>query len=195
MIIGITGGIASGKTIVSDYVQKLGYPVVDADLLAREIMEPGSPVLNEVRKAFGNTVFNENGELNRKALAAQIFQDEESRHLLDGLTHPAIRALAEEKFAQLKGEHLVFFVVPLLYESGMDELCDDVWVVHAEESQRKNRLLLRDGIDETYAQKKIDAQMSAQERLNKGARVLYNDGDLNHLYKQIESFFKNRKKL
>ena len=109
---------------------------------------------------------------------------------MDGLTHPAIRALAEEKFTQLKGENLVFFVVPLLYESGMDELCDDVWVVHAEESQRKNRLSLRDGIDETYAQKKIDAQMSAQERLNKGARVLYNDGDLNHLYKQIESLLK-----
>ena len=84
----------------------------------------------------------------------------------------------------------MFFVVPLLYESGMDELCDDVWVVHAEESQRKNRLSLRDVIDETYAQKKIDAQMSAQERLNKGARVLYNDGDLNHLYKQIESLLK-----
>lgn len=195
MIIGITGGIASGKTIVSDYVKKLGYPVVDADLLSREIMAPGSPVLEQVRHIFGETMIAGDGALNRKALAEKIFHDEQARQTLDGLTHPAIRALAEERFSQLEGESTVFFVVPLLFESGMDDLCDEIWLVHAEESLRRSRLSARDGIDEIYAQSKIDSQMRDEERLNKGARVLFNDGDLNHLYDQIESFLKNRKKL
>lgn len=190
MIIGITGGIASGKTIVSDYVKKLGYPVVDADLLSREIMAPGSPVLEQVRHIFGETVIAGDGALNRKALAEKIFHDEQARQTLDGLTHPAIRALAEERFSQLEGESTVFFVVPLLFESGMDDLCDEIWLVHAEESLRRSRLSARDGIDEIYAQSKIDSQMRDEERLNKGARVLFNDGDLNHLYEQIESFLK-----
>lgn len=190
MIIGITGGIASGKTIVSDYVKKLGYPVVDADLLSREIMAPGSPVLDQVRHIFGETMIAGDGALNRKALAEKIFHDEQARQTLDGLTHPAIRALAEERFSQLEGESTVFFVVPLLFESGMDDLCDEIWLVHAEESLRRSRLSARDGIDEIYAQSKIDSQMRDEERLNKGARVLFNDGDLNHLYDQIESFLK-----
>lgn len=190
MIIGITGGIASGKTIVSDYVKKLGYPVVDADLLSREIMAPGSPVLEQVRHIFGETMIAGDGALNRKALAEKIFHDEQARQTLDGLTHPAIRALAEERFSQLERESTVFFVVPLLFESGMDDLCDEIWLVHAEESLRRSRLSARDGIDEIYAQSKIDSQMRDEERLNKGARVLFNDGDLNHLYEQIESFLK-----
>ena len=190
MIIGITGGIASGKTIVSDYVKKLGYPVVDADLLSREIMAPGSPVLEQVRHIFGETMIAGDGALNRKALAEKIFHDEQARQTLDGLTHPAIRALAEERFSQLEGESTVFFVVPLLFESGMDDLCDEIWLVHAEESLRRSRLSARDGIDEIYAQSKIDSQMRDEESLNKGARVLFNDGDLNHLYDQIESFLK-----
>lgn len=190
MIIGITGGIASGKTIVSDYVKKLGYPVVDADLLSREIMAPGSPVLEQVRHIFGETMIAGDGALNRKALAEKIFHDEQARQTLDGLTHPAIRALAEERFSQLERESTVFFVVPLLFESGMDDLCDEIWLVYAEESLRRSRLSARDGIDETYAQSKIDSQMRDEERLNKGTRVLFNDGDLNHLYEQIESFLK-----
>lgn len=190
MIIGITGGIASGKTIASDYVKKLGYPVVDADLLSREIMAPGSLVLAQVQETFGNEVVNRDGSLNRKALAEKIFQDDDARRRLDGMTHPAIRALAEARFAQLADEEIIFFVVPLLYESGMDELCDEIWLVHADESLRKRRLSMRDGIDENYAQNKINAQMTEQERLNKGVRVLYNDGDLSHLYDQIESFLK-----
>ena len=190
MIIGITGGIASGKTIVSDYVKKLGYPVVDADLLSREIMAPGSPVLEQVRHIFGETMIAGDGALNRKALAEKIFHDEQARQTLDGLTHPAIRALAEERFSQLERESTVFFVVPLLFESGMDDLCDEIWLVHAEESLRRSRLSARDGIDEIYAQSKIDSQMRDEERLKKGARVLFNDGDLNHLYDQIESFLK-----
>lgn len=194
MIIGITGGIASGKTIVSDYVKKLGYPVVDADVLAREIMKPGSPTLKKVCDTFGEELLEENGTLNRKALAKRIFHNDQARQCLDEITHPAIRLLAKKEFERLKGEKIIFFVVPLLYESGMDDLCDDVWLVYAKESLRKNRLSLRDNIDENYAQKKIDAQMSDEERLNKGARILYNDGELSHLFGQIESFLKKSQK-
>lgn len=195
MIIGITGGIASGKTIVSDYVSSLGYPIVDADVLARKIMAPESPVLAKVVSAFGDGVINEEGALNRKALAARIFQDDKEREVLDGITHPAIRALAKEEFSNLADEPIVFFVVPLLYESDMDDLCDDVWLVHAEEAVRRNRLSKRDGIDEAYAQKKINAQMSESERMARGPKVLHNDGDIAHLHAQVESFLKKSKKL
>ncbi len=190
MIIGITGGIASGKTIVSDYVKALGYPVVDADVLARLIMEPGSPVLEEVRTAFGDEVMTAEGTLNRKALAANIFRNENARRILDAITHPAIRRLAQAQFEAMTEEEVIFFVVPLLYESKMDDLCDEVWLVHAEENLRRARLSARDGIDEDYAQNKIDSQMSEEERLAKGPRVLYNDGDLAHLYEQVKTFLK-----
>ena len=108
-----------------------------------------------------------------------------------GFTHPAIEKLAQARFAEYGGAPLVFFVVPLLYESGMDTLCDRVWLVHADEALRKKRLMARDEIDADYARQKIAAQMSEEERLARGPRVLTNDGDSAHLYEQIQTFLKN----
>ena len=157
MIIGLTGGIASGKTLVSDYLKGLGYPVVDADLISREVMAQPE-TLAAVRAAF---------------------------------THPAIAQLAQARFAEHAAAPLVFFVVPLLYESGMDALCDRVWLVHADAALREKRLMARDAIDADYARQKIAAQMSEEERLARGPRVLTNDGDSAHLYEQIQTFLKN----
>lgn len=190
MIIGITGGIASGKTVVSEYLRQLGYPIVDADVLAREIMAPGGPVLEEIAQAFGSEMIAADGSLDRQALGRRIFSDESARTTLDAITHPAIRALAETRFREHAGAKAVFFVVPLLYESGMDDLCDEVWLVHADEAVRRARLMARDAIDEGYATQKIASQMSEEERLARGPRVLYNDGDVAHLEAQVKDLVK-----
>lgn len=191
MIIGLTGGIASGKTLVSDYLKSLGYPIVDADVLAREVMAPGAPTLKAVRDAFGADVFQPDGSLDRQALGKRVFSDETARHTLDAITHPAICALAKQRFAEYQDAPLIFFVVPLLYESGMDSLCDRVWLVHADDALRQQRLMARDGIDAQYAAQKIAAQMSEEARLVRGPRVITNDGDSAHVYAQVQAFLKN----
>lgn len=190
MIIGLTGGIASGKTLVSDYLKGLGYPVVDADLLSREVMAQPE-TLAAVRTAFGDGVFCADGSLDRAALARRVFSDSQARAQLDAITHPAIARLAQQRFAEYAAAPCVFFIVPLLYESGMDTLCDQVWLVHADDDVRVQRLMARDGIDADYARQKIAAQMSEEERLARGPRVLTNDGDSAHLYEQIQTFLKN----
>ena len=194
MIIGITGGIASGKTAVSDYVKKMGYPVIDADELSREIMEPGSPVLNEVRKTFGKAVFQADGSLDRQALGRLVFSDRAARQQLDAITHPAIGRLAQQRFSEHRDDALVFFVVPLLYESGMDQYCDSVWLVHVDDALREKRLMARDNIDEAYARQKMASQMTEMERLSHRPEVIRNDGDLEQLHKQVQALIKKLKK-
>lgn len=194
VIIGLTGGIASGKTLVSNYLKKLGYPIVDADELAREIMAPGGDVLKAVQTTFGDAVFSDDGTLDRVALGRKIFSDNKAREALDDITHPAIRRLAEKRFEELSQEPVIFFVVPLLYESGMDALCDEVWVVHTDEALRKMRLMQRDGIDEAYAAQKIESQMTEAERLSRGACVLENNGNEADLQAQVKKLLKNEKR-
>lgn len=194
MIIGITGGIASGKTAVSDYVKKLGYPVIDADELSREIMEPGSPVLNEVRKTFGKAVFQADGSLDRQALGRLVFSDRAARQQLDAITHPAIGRLAQQCFSEHRDDALVFFVVPLLYESGMDQYCDSVWLVHVGDALREKRLMARDNIDAAYARQKMASQMTEMERLSHRPEVIRNDGDLEQLHKQVQALIKKLQK-
>ncbi|MDO4280649.1 MAG: dephospho-CoA kinase [Peptococcaceae bacterium] len=191
MIIGLTGGIASGKSLASAYLAEQGYAIVDCDVLAREIMQPGQPTLAAVANHFGPEILTADGTLDRGALAQIIFHDAAARQWLDSRAHPAIAALAEEKFADLAKDHaLIFFVVPLLFESGMDKLCDETWLVHAEDSVRKKRLAARDQIDGDYAAKKIASQMPEAERLARATRVLKNDGEPEALYAQIDDFLK-----
>ena len=194
MIIGITGGIASGKTAVSDYVKKMGYPVIDADELSREIMEPGSPVLNEVRKTFGKAVFHADGSLDRQALGRLVFSDRAARQQLDAITHPAIGRLAQQRFSEHRHDALVFFVVPLLYESGMDQYCDSVWLVHVDDALREKRLMARDNIDAAYARQKMASQMTEMERLSHRPEVIRNDGNLEQLHKQVQALIKKLQK-
>ena len=144
-----------------------------------------------MRAAFGDGVFCADGSLDRAALARRVFSDPQARQRLDAITHPAIEKLAQARFAEYGEAPLVFFVVPLLYESGMDALCDRVWLVHADAALREKRLMARDAIDADYARQKIAAQMSEEERLARGPRVLTNDGDSAHLYEQIQTFLKN----
>lgn len=191
MIIGITGGIASGKTAVSSLLRRWGYLVVDADELSREVVAKGSEGLREIAVAFGDEILDNDGNLNRKALGALIFFNEEAREKLNHITHPKIEALAKKRLSLGKDDEKVFFVVPLMYESGMDALCDEVWVVHAEAGTRLGRLQTRDGIGEDYAKSKMAAQMSEEERLSRADKIIENNGDLVVLEENIKKMLKS----
>lgn len=189
-IIGLTGGIASGKSAVSDYLAKKGYPLIDADLVAREVVEPGSEGLEQLILAFGKAICAEDGTLNRKKLGEIIFTHEEKRQLLNQILHPLIEARIQEDLeAYRQNEKAVplFLVVPLLYETGYEKYCDQVWLVKAPYSTRVQRIMERDGADYHLAEKKIAAQAKPEVLIAKHhPYIIENKGSLAELYEEIE---------
>lgn len=186
MIIGLTGGIASGKTLVSRYLEKKGLRVIDADVLSRQAVAPNSAALEEIVRAFGRDCLMPDGSLNRQRMARRVFSDKNALERLNAILHPAIFALAEKAAAEVNPDEIAFLVVPLLYEAGFDRLCDAVWVVVCDESVRLRRLLQRDGISTEEAEARIRAQMSDEERLRRKPVVLHNDAAPAALYAQVD---------
>lgn len=184
--IGITGGIASGKSAVGDYLVSLGYPVIDADLIAREVVEPGRETLAVLREAFGPGILSPAGDLDRRALAAVIFNDDQKRAQLNQIMHPAIDREMQKKMEAAQDQPLVFLMVPLLYETGFQKHCDEVWLVKVSRETQVRRLMARDDIDAGYADQKIKAQMTDEDRLAYGPQVINNDGDLAALQAQVD---------
>ena len=174
--IGLTGGIASGKTMVADFFSELGVPVIDTDVIARQVVEPGTTALEEIRGTFGDEVIQVDGSLNRKALREIVFADTAKREQLEAILHPRIR---EETMRQVAAviEPYMIVVVPLLVESPMSALMDRVLVVDCSEETQLRRLLLRDGENVVSAQRIIDAQASRADRLSIADDVINNDGD------------------
>jgi dephospho-CoA kinase len=186
-IIGLTGGIASGKTSVAALLERLGAAVVDADLLAREIVEPGEPALEAIAAAFGAAVLNPDGSLNRAALAEIVFSDPASRRTLEAITHPAIRALGELKLAKLReqGVETVFYVAPLLIEAGNSDRVDEIWVVYLDRESQLARLMARDTMGREAALKRIASQMPMEEKKKLGRVVIDNSGTRAELEAQV----------
>lgn len=184
--IGITGGIASGKSAVGDYLVSLGYPVIDADLIAREVVEPGRETLAVLREAFGPGILSPAGDLDRRALAAVIFNDDQKRAQLNQIMHPAIDREMQKKMEAAQDQPLVFLMVPLLYETGFQKHCDEVWLVKVSRETQVRRLMARDDIDAGHADQKIKAQMTDEDRLAYGPQVINNDGDLAALQAQVD---------
>jgi dephospho-CoA kinase len=174
--IGLTGGIASGKTMVADFFSELGVPIIDTDVIARQVVEPGTTALEEIRGTFGDEVMQEGGSLNRKALREIVFADTAKRKQLEAILHPRIR---EETMRQVAAvvEPYMIIVVPLLVESPMSALMDRVLVVDCSEETQLRRLLSRDGENVVTAQRIIDAQASRADRLSIADDVINNDGD------------------
>lgn len=184
-IIGLTGGIGSGKSTVSSYLKEKGYAIVDADQIAREIVEPGSPVLSQMVQAFGADILYENGALDRKRLGSIVFSDEEKKRILDGITHGEIESRIKESIRSFTGEVLILDV-PLLFEAGMERYADEVWVVDAEDEVRISRVMDRDGFTSEEVRSRMKKQMSREEKRRRGDRVLSNSGSREKLYDQIE---------
>ncbi|WP_136515840.1 dephospho-CoA kinase [Geomonas edaphica] len=186
-IIGLTGGIASGKTTVARLFEKLGVPVIDADQLAREVVEPGTQGLARIVDAFGAKVLNPDGSLNRAELGAVVFADPAARRILEGITHPAIRGLAEEKLQRLReaGTGTAFYVAPLLIEAGITSRVHEVWVVYLDRETQLERLMARDGLSREAALARIASQMPMDEKKRLGRIVIDNCGSRKELEAQV----------
>jgi dephospho-CoA kinase len=177
-IIGLTGGIATGKSSVARFFQKKGALVIDADQLAREAVEPGSRGLAEVVAAFGSGVLTPDGRLDRKRLGALVFSDSARRSQLEGIVHPEIRRLAEERIASAAeaGQRVIFYMAPLLIEAGVTDRVGEVWVVTVRPEVQLERLVLRDGISREQAQRMVDSQMPLADKEKYGRVVIDNSG-------------------
>lgn len=187
-IIGLTGGIGTGKSTVSEYLKTKGITIVDADKTAHEITEPGSPVLNELAGVFGDDIILEGDVLDRKKLASRAFSSVENTKKLEGITHGAIK---EEMARQIEAakerkEKIVFIDAPLLVESGLHKLCDAVWVVTADIDVRISRIKDRDGMTEDEITARISRQLSDSERNSYADELIDNSGGKDALYKEIE---------
>ena len=188
--IGLTGGIGSGKSTVSSRLAELGAFIVDADLVAREIVEPGQPALAELASAFDG-VLNPDGTLNRAELARQAFATPEATKKLNAITHPRIRARTEELFKQGResGAEVLVYDMPLLIENGEVNKVDHVLVVDAPDELRIDRLVQHRGVDEDDARRRIAAQIDRETRLGAADTVLDNSGSLEDLLTQVDGFW------
>lgn len=189
-IIGLTGGIGSGKTTVAERLRQKGAFVVDADKVAREVVEPGQPALAELAEAFDGVITAE-GVLDRAELARQAFATPEATQQLNNITHPRIRERTDELFATAReeGREVVVYDMPLLIENGETETVDTVLVVDTPDETRVSRLVDSRGLDEDDARRRIAAQIDRDTRLTAADVVLDNSGDVEALIDQVDRFW------
>jgi len=186
-IIGLTGGIASGKSTVSNMLRELGAAVVDTDALARAVVEPGRPAWEEIVAWLGQDVLQADGTLDRRKVADIVFADAAARAKLEGITHPRIGAAAREALATAEraGARVAVLDVPLLYEAGWEAMADEVWVVYVDEETQRRRLMARDGLTAGQAAARMAAQMSLAEKARRADVVIDNGGSLGETAAQV----------
>lgn len=172
-VIGLTGGIACGKTNLTDALRTIGVPVIDADEVSRAVTAPGGAALPAIRQVFGDQVFT-GASLNRAALSALVFSDNEKRVLLNTITHPIILKECDRLLARVKGPCI--YSVPLLFECGLEEKCQEVWCAYLPQKEQIRRLRQRDGISAKEALRKIRSQMPTLEKARRSDHVIRTDG-------------------
>jgi dephospho-CoA kinase len=177
-VVGITGGIASGKSSFAEALRSRGAPVVDADALARAAVSPGSPALAEIARTFGPAVILADGSLDRRRMAALVFADPDARRRLEAITHPAVRRAMADETARLAaaGHDLAFYDTPLLFEVGLDRTLDSVVVVWAPPEVQRARLTARDGLTPDEAAARLAAQLPIDEKAARADFVVENVG-------------------
>ncbi|QPI66090.1 dephospho-CoA kinase [Vreelandella venusta] len=186
MIIGLTGGIGSGKSTVARAFEELGIGWIDADDVAREVVAVGEPALAAITEHFGSDVLNLDGTLNRSALRSIIFEDPAQRQWLESVTHPRIRERLLLHLDRLQAQSpYVLLVSPLLFESGQDKLVDRTLIIDVPESLQFARTLARDGVSESQVRAILAAQLPRAERLAKGNDVIDNSGDHANMMRQV----------
>jgi dephospho-CoA kinase len=180
LLVGLTGGIATGKSTVDAVLRELGAVIIDADVLAREVVEPGEPALAEIAAEFGPGVLGPDGRLDRKALGAIVFAEPARRLKLEAMTHPRMRERLLRRIDELTAEHfrgLVFYDAAVLIESGSHLMMDRMVVVITDEATQIARLMARDGVDRDEALRKIKSQMPLAEKAKLADYVIDNSGD------------------
>lgn len=195
MNIGLTGGIASGKSTVSALLVAKGALLIDADAIAREVMLPGHPVLAAVIQHFGQAVVNSDGTLHRKKLGEIVFADPVQRQTLNDMTHPAIREemrLRMEAFEREQPDKLVLADIPLLYESGLESLYEEIMVVYVPRNVQLRRLMIRDGLTVEQAELRLSAQMDIEQKRRMADIVIDNSGTQAETERQIDLFWQRK---
>ena len=190
-ILGLTGGIASGKTTVSNYFKKLKVDVVDADEIAHKIMRAGQPVVGEIAAYFGEEVLLENGEINRERLGKIVFESDEKREKLNQIVQKKIRKKIKEERDKLLDKKLIVLDIPLLYEQSYEELVDQVMVVSVKETIQKKRLMDRNSqLTEEDALNRIASQMPLEEKVRKADVIIDNNGSIESTVEQVRDWLK-----
>ena len=186
LVVGLTGGIGSGKTAVSDRFAALGAPVIDTDLLSRELVAPGQPALQQIREQFGPAVIAEDGTLDRAELGRVVFADAAARESLEAILHPRIRDEVRARVARLRNPYAIV-VIPLLFETGQTDLVDRILVVDAPEQLQRQRVRLRDRLSDDHIDRILAVQATRATRLAGADDVLVNDGQLAELESRVAS--------
>lgn len=186
-VIGLTGGIASGKSTVSELLSVFGFKVVDADKAAREAVKKGSKGLAQVREVFGDEAIDENGEMNRRYMGDLVFNHPEKRLELNAIIHPIVRdIMEEEKQEYLKQGYNVIMDIPLLFENELENTVDEVWVVYTSESIQMDRLMQRNNLSLEDAKARVYSQISIDKKSRMADHVIDNLGDKLELKQNVE---------
>jgi dephospho-CoA kinase len=184
--VGLTGGIASGKSAVAEFLSQQQIPVVDADEVSRAVMRPGSSLFHDIVQAFGHEVLNQHGDLDRAVLGEKVFSNPQALERLNALTHPVIWAEMQRQVTDLEKVHpLVVVMVPLLLENGRQDWVDEVWLVSLPRDVQKARLMQRNHLTEEQAEARISAQMPLEQKLALADRVIDNSGSLEQLHQSL----------
>lgn len=192
MIIGLTGGIASGKSTVSKILKELGAIIVDADIKAKEISER-EDVIIEAKNIFGNDIIDNNGKIDRVKLKEIVFSNKEKLKELNGLIHPKVVSEFKKIKESSNKNDIIIFDVPLLFETGMDKMCEKIILVFADKDTQIKRMIERDNIDRELAEKIINSQMSLEEKLKKSQIHIENNKTLEDLKKKAENIYRELK--
>ncbi len=185
-VIGLTGGIGSGKTVVSDYFATLGVPIIDTDVLARQIVEPGEPALIKLTMEFGDSIISETGHLDRGQLRKLAFENEESKAKLDQITHPAIRREAIKQISEVDKPYCIVVVPLLTAESPFTEFMKRILVVTAATETKIVRVQKRSGLQREEVQRIMQTQLHDDERKRFADDIIENDTSLEHVYSEVE---------
>jgi dephospho-CoA kinase len=195
MNIGLTGGIATGKSTVARLLTERGAILIDLDRIAREVVEPGQPSLLRIAERFGQAILLEDGSLDRKKLGAVVFAEPAERKALEAIIHPAIRSVMKERMEYHEGnspDKLVVVDVPLLYESGLESYFQQIMVVYIPREEQLLRLLERDKLTDEEAQNRLQSQMDIEEKKRRADILINNSGSLAETEQQIEGYWREK---
>ncbi len=186
-IIGLTGGIGTGKSTVSNYLTERHLPVFDADIYARVAVQPGSAILSQIAARYGGSILLPDGSLNRQRLGEIVFNNPDERSWLEQQIHPYVRQRLENDLNSIsQPDATVVMVIPLLFEARMTDLVNEIWVVYCSPTQQLERLIERDRLNLAQAEARINSQMPLQEKCDRADVVLYNTSTLPALLKQVD---------
>lgn len=191
MIIGLTGGIATGKSLVSKTLRELGIKVIDADQIAHRVLNR-TEVIDKIKEEFGREIINNKGKIDRKKLGEIVFSEYVKLKKLEEITHPTILDVIDQKLKEYKKQDLIVLDAPLLFETYLDQKVDEIWVVYAEESMQIERLQKRDGLDYFEAKCRIDVQMSLKEKVQWADQVINNEGTKQELRRKVVKLVEKR---